>query len=85
MHGPSFGLQRSRGRADVEVGLPALRSFDSDDGAWAVRVHIKPFVRWIWLGALLMGFGGLLAAADKRYRIKVRTRVREALGMEATA
>ena len=29
-----------------------------------------------------MGFGGFLAAADKRYRIKVRTRVREALGMQ---
>ncbi|VXC34264.1 heme lyase, CcmF subunit [Pseudomonas sp. 8Z] len=56
-----------------------------EQGAWAVRVHIKPFVRWIWLGGLLMAFGGLLAAADKRYRIKVRTRVREALGMEASA
>ncbi|MGQ7958392.1 heme lyase CcmF/NrfE family subunit [Pseudomonas sp. SP16.1] len=52
-----------------------------EQGAWAVRVHIKPFVRWIWLGALLMGFGGFLAASDSRYRIKVRTRVREALGM----
>ncbi|MFI8479379.1 heme lyase CcmF/NrfE family subunit [Pseudomonas sp. NPDC078700] len=52
-----------------------------ENGAWAVRVHIKPFVRWIWLGALLMGFGGVLAALDKRYRVKVRTRVREALGV----
>lgn len=38
------------------------------DGAWAVRVQIKPFVRWIWLGALLMALGGLLAATDRRYR-----------------
>ncbi|WKC37179.1 heme lyase CcmF/NrfE family subunit [Ectopseudomonas chengduensis] len=53
-----------------------------EQGAWAVRIHIKPFVRWIWLGALLMGLGGFLAAADKRYRIKVRTRVRDALGMQ---
>jgi cytochrome c-type biogenesis protein CcmF len=52
-----------------------------EGGDWAVRVHIKPFVRWIWLGALLMGLGGLLAAADKRYRMKVRTKVRDALGM----
>jgi cytochrome c-type biogenesis protein CcmF len=52
-----------------------------DNGAWAVRVHIKPFVRWIWLGALLMGLGGFLAASDKRYRMKVKTRVRDALGM----
>ena len=37
-------------------------------GAWAVRVYLKPFIRWIWLGAILMGLGGLLAATDKRYR-----------------
>ncbi|MBK3748826.1 heme lyase CcmF/NrfE family subunit [Stutzerimonas balearica] len=51
------------------------------DGAWAVRVHIKPFVRWIWLGGLMMAFGGVLAASDRRYRVKVKTRVREALGL----
>ena len=44
-------------------------------GAWAVRVHYKPFVRWMWLGALLMGFGAALAAVDKRYRAKVRAKV----------
>lgn len=39
------------------------------DGAWAVRVYVKPFVRWIWLGALLMMLGGFIAAADRRFRI----------------
>ena len=38
------------------------------DGAWSVRLHYKPFVRWIWLGALLMAMGGALAASDRRYR-----------------
>ena len=38
--------------------------------AWAVRVYHKPFVSWIWWGALFMGLGGLLAALDKRYRQK---------------
>ena len=38
------------------------------DGDWAVRVYVKPFVRWIWLGAILMALGGTLAVADKRYR-----------------
>ena len=52
-----------------------------EQGAWAVRVHIKPFVRWIWFGALMMGFGGVLAAFDRRYRVKVKTRVRDALGL----
>ncbi|NKB77586.1 MAG: heme lyase CcmF/NrfE family subunit [Gammaproteobacteria bacterium] len=36
--------------------------------AWAVRVYFKPFIRWIWLGALIMALGGGLAASDKRYR-----------------
>jgi len=52
-----------------------------EDGAWAVRVHIKPFVRWLWFGGLMMGLGGVLAASDRRYRTKVRSTVREALGM----
>ncbi|WP_049307063.1 heme lyase CcmF/NrfE family subunit, partial [Pseudomonas aeruginosa] len=56
-----------------------------EDGAWAVRVHIKPYVRWIWFGGLMMGLGGLLAAFDKRYRVKVKTRVRDALGLNGVA
>lgn len=31
-----------------------------EDENWTVRIYVKPFVRWIWLGALLMAFGGLL-------------------------
>ena len=37
-------------------------------GAWAIRVHYKPFVRWIWLGAIFMSAGGILSMLDKRYR-----------------
>jgi cytochrome c-type biogenesis protein CcmF len=37
-------------------------------GAWAIRVYVKPFVRWIWLGGLLMALGGVLTLFDKRYR-----------------
>jgi cytochrome c-type biogenesis protein CcmF len=36
-------------------------------GAWAVRVRVKPFIRFIWLGAIVMALGGLLAASDRRY------------------
>jgi cytochrome c-type biogenesis protein CcmF len=38
------------------------------DGAWSVRIYVKPFVRWIWLGALFMMLGGFVAAADRRFR-----------------
>jgi cytochrome c-type biogenesis protein CcmF len=50
----------------VSLGDP----LDGGDGAWSVRVYYKPFVSWIWGGALLMAFGGLLAASDRRYRLK---------------
>jgi cytochrome c-type biogenesis protein CcmF len=39
-----------------------------DNGAWAVRIQYKPFVRWLWLGGIFMTLGGLLTVADKRYR-----------------
>jgi cytochrome c-type biogenesis protein CcmF len=39
-----------------------------ENSVWSVRVYIKPVVRLIWLGAILMAFGGVLAIADKRYR-----------------
>jgi cytochrome c-type biogenesis protein CcmF len=39
-----------------------------DNGAWAVRVYVKPFVRWIWLGGLFMMLGGFVAATDRRFR-----------------
>jgi cytochrome c-type biogenesis protein CcmF len=42
-------------------------------GGWAIRLHYKPFVRWIWGGAVLMALGGFLTVADRRYR-RVRSR-----------
>ena len=45
--------------------------------AWAVRVHYKPFVRWIWLGAIFMALGGVVAMMDKRYRRRKMGKVLE--------
>jgi cytochrome c-type biogenesis protein CcmF len=41
------------------------------EGDWSVRLQVKPFVRWIWLGALCMALGAVLAASDRRYRLGV--------------
>lgn len=49
-----------------------------NDGAWAIRVHYKPYVRWLWLGGLLMALGGLLTVFDKRYRSKSSSEVAHA-------
>jgi cytochrome c-type biogenesis protein CcmF len=36
--------------------------------AWALRIYVKPFVIWIWLGTLFIAVGALVALTDKRYR-----------------
>ena len=51
----------------VSLGEPVE---NAADGAWGVRIYVKPFIDWIWFGCLIMAFGGLLAIADKRYRLK---------------
>src|SRR4030095_16729302 len=48
-----------------------------DDGAWSVRVYYKPFVGWIWGGAVLMAIGGGLAVSDRRYALAAK-KLREA-------
>ena len=40
-----------------------------DGHSWTIRLYYKPYVRWIWLGPLLMMIGGFLSASDKRYRM----------------
>ena len=40
-----------------------------NDGGWAVRTYIKPFANWIWTGAIIMAFGGVLSLSDRRYRV----------------
>ena len=38
------------------------------ENSWSVRIQYKPLIRWIWLGALIMALGGIVAASDRRYR-----------------
>lgn len=40
-----------------------------DNGAWAIRIYIKPFVIWLWAGAVVMAIGGIFSISDKRYRM----------------
>jgi cytochrome c-type biogenesis protein CcmF len=56
---------RLAGDLYVSLGEPV------DGGkAWIVRIYVKPYVSWIWGGCVLMALGGILAAADRRYRAK---------------
>ncbi len=60
--------------AAIDVGLfrdlfVAIGEPLGDEGAWSLRVYYKAFIRWIWIGGVFMAVGGLLGAADRRYRI----------------
>lgn len=37
-----------------------------NDNEWTMRLYYKPFIRWIWLGGLLMGLGGLLTLGRRK-------------------
>ena len=50
----------------VALGEPIADSSNQ----WAVRIYVKPLIRWIWLGAIIMALGGLISMLDKRYRLK---------------
>ncbi|MBK1705024.1 heme lyase CcmF/NrfE family subunit [Halochromatium glycolicum] len=79
-----------RTEAAIDAGLTrdlfVALGEDLGDGAWSLRIHHKPFVRWLWLGALMMAIGGGLAATDRRYRdLARRTRQAGAGAAEAPA
>ncbi|HTQ36575.1 MAG TPA: cytochrome c-type biogenesis CcmF C-terminal domain-containing protein, partial [Steroidobacteraceae bacterium] len=50
------------------------------NGAWSMRLQVRPLMRLVWLGAMCMAGGGLLATLDRRYR-----RRREALAQQQAA
>ena len=72
-----------RGMTMTEAGiLPSLKEDlyvslgePLENGAWSVRLNIKPFVRLLWLGALIMAIGGAVSARGLCIRLEkpVRT------------
>lgn len=50
----------------------SLGEVKADRATWTLRLHVKPFVSWIWAGTLLMALGGGLAASDRRYHVAQR-------------
>jgi cytochrome c-type biogenesis protein CcmF len=65
----------------VSLGEPV-----DNKGDWALRLYYKPYVRWIWLGAIFMGLGGILTLSDRRYRSATqRVRGLDSIGAQGTA
>ncbi len=74
--------------ADIETGvfgdLYVSLGEPVEDGAWSVRIYYKPFITWIWGGCAIMALGGLLALADRRYRLLARREERAKLAITGT-
>ena len=66
--------QMPMAEADIIPGLTrdiyvALGEPQEND-AWSVRLQIKPYMRWVWLGALVMALSAIFVWRDKRYSRK---------------
>ncbi|MGO9673897.1 MAG: heme lyase CcmF/NrfE family subunit [Methylocella sp.] len=76
---PSRKMTRSEaGIATLGFGQVYMSIADAaPDGKLNARIYWKPLVALIWLGALIMAFGGALSLSDMRLRVGVGRRARE--------
>ncbi|MFA6037095.1 MAG: heme lyase CcmF/NrfE family subunit [Legionellales bacterium] len=69
--------QIAQSQTDIDPGLTrdlyVALGEQLGETQWSVRIYYKPFIRFIWLGGLLIALGALISIADKRYRIQNRT------------
>ena len=68
--------------AAIDAGLTrdvylVLGDQQEGTGAWAVRSYLKPLANWIWIGAFVMAFGGLISLTDRRFRVGAAARRRK--------
>ena len=52
-------------------------------GGWTVRLYYNPLAPFIWFGAVMMVFGGLISLSDRRYRVGAPARRRLPSGVAA--
>ncbi len=67
---PVAGMQTTEAAIDRGLfrDLYIVIGESNGDGGWTVRTYLKPLANWIWAGAMIMAFGGLLGLSDRRFR-----------------
>ena len=63
----------------LALGEPA------ESGGWTIRAYWKPLISWIWGGALVMAFGGVVSLSDRRWRVGAAARSRRVVAQAAAA
>jgi cytochrome c-type biogenesis protein CcmF len=48
------------------------------NGTWTFRAYVNPLVPWVWIGAVIMVFGGMISLSDRRYRVGAPVRAKGA-------
>ncbi len=61
--------------ADIYAVLGEPQGENGADG-WAVRLYYNPLVVYIWVGAVIMAFGGVVSLTDRRLRVGLPARRR---------
>ncbi|MGE4562032.1 MAG: cytochrome c-type biogenesis CcmF C-terminal domain-containing protein, partial [Rhodospirillales bacterium] len=52
------------------TGDPYAVIGDQDEGGgFVTRLYFNPLVAWMWVGAIIMVFGGVLSLTDRRHRV----------------
>ena len=62
--------QMTEAGIDMQLTRDVFAALGEDLGAgrWSVRAQVRPLINYVWLAALLMAIGGVIAACDRRYR-----------------
>jgi cytochrome c-type biogenesis protein CcmF len=63
-------------RTNLLADLYAVIGDPDGKGGYTLRLYYNPLVPWIWLGAGLMAFGGLVSLSDRRHRVGAPRRAR---------
>jgi cytochrome c-type biogenesis protein CcmF len=61
-------------RTDFLSDLYVALGESDKQGDWTVRVYWKPLVPWIWIGCVIMAFGGMVSLSDRRWRVGAAAR-----------
>src|ERR1700722_735628 len=61
-------------RTNLLADVYAVIGDPDGKGGYTLRLYYNPLVPWIWLGAALMAFGGLVSLSDRRHRVGAPSR-----------
>ena len=68
--------------AGAPGGAPTFLTEMKPDTAWAVRAYFNPLVPWIWIGAVVIVFGGMVSLSDRRHRVGAPARARTSASVQ---